>query len=143
MWHLVKLPKIGDPKRGFLSFAEAGRTIPFSIKRVYFIYDVGDPSAIRGQHAHRKVEQVFFCLSGKVTFEVDNGVAKQEYTLSRSDEGLYIGPKVWHTMRNFGPSTVLLAVASDYYDEKEYIRDYQESLEFKRIDEARRGAVQI
>lgn len=127
---LIELPRLGDERRGYLSFGEAGRTIPFEIRRVYYTYAVGDAAAVRGQHAHRKLEQAFFCLHGKVTFRLDDGAQKAQVELNEPHRGLYIGPRLWHDLVDFDGDTVLLALASDYYDEKDYIRDYDEFLEY-------------
>jgi len=121
---LIEFPKIGDDKRGFLSFGESLKGIPFEIKRIYYIYEIGDLSAIRGEHAHKKLEQVFLCIRGKVTFLLDDGERKEKIELKEPNKGLYIGPKLWHNMINFSKDTVILAIASDYYNEEDYIREY-------------------
>ncbi|MCK4252511.1 WxcM-like domain-containing protein [candidate division WOR-3 bacterium] len=127
---LIELPKIGDDKRGFLSIGESRKDIPFEIKRIYYIYKIGDLSVVRGQHAHKKLEQAFFCIHGKVTFLVDDGERREEIELKEPNKGLYIGPKLWHNMIGFSKDTVILAVASDYYNEGDYIRDYDKFVDY-------------
>ena len=127
---LIDLPKIGDNKRGFLSFVESLKDIPFEIKRMYYIYEVGGLSVVRGEHAHKKLEQIFFCIHGKVTFLLDDGERSEEIELGEPNKGLYIGPKLWHTMMNFSKDTVILAVASDYYNEEDYIREYDKFIDY-------------
>lgn len=127
---IIELSKIGDDKRGFLSVGESLKDIPFEIKRIYYIYGIGDSSAVRGQHAHKKIEQVFFCIQGKVTFLLDDGDRKEEIELREPNKGLYIGPKIWNTMIKFSKDAVILAIASHYYNEGEYIRDYNEFIDY-------------
>jgi len=129
---IIELPKIGDDKRGFLSVGESLKDIPFEIKRMYYIYEIGDLSVVRGEHAHKKLEQVFFCIRGKVTFLLNDGEKREEIELKEPNKGLYIGPKLWHTMINFSKDTVILAIASDYYNEEDYIRDYDEFIDYMR-----------
>ena len=114
-----------DDARGSLVPIEAERDIPFAIKRVYFITDVL-PNVIRGLHAHRKLQQVMICLQGSVTVALENFVTKckETVTLNKVNQGLYINTMVWVEMYDFQPGTVLLVLASEYYDEADYIRDY-------------------
>lgn len=124
----IELPKIGDPSRGFLTFGEAERTVPFPIKRAYWIYGAGDPAVSRGAHAHREVEQAFFTLSGSVEVLVDwakPGVPAEQY-VPTPNRGLYLPAMAWHVMRNFAAHTIILVLASGYHDEAEYIRDRAE-----------------
>ena len=127
---IIKLPKIGDEKRGFLSFGESLKEIPFEIRRIYYIYGVGDLSAVRGEHAHKKLEQVFFCVRGKAIFLLDDGDRTKKVELKEPSKGLYIGPQVWHKITGFTKDTVVLAIASGYYDETDYIRDYAEFIDY-------------
>lgn len=126
-WHKVELQKLGDYERGFLTPAEAERSIPFAIKRVYTIYGVPSHAVERGHHAHRRVEQVFICLAGSVIFELQDEEQSEELQLlGQPQEGLYIGSGVWHVMRKFTRNAIVLALASDYHDEGEYVKDYDE-----------------
>jgi hypothetical protein len=117
-----KLPIIPDA-RGNLTFVEGRRHLPFSIERVYYLYDV--PSgAVRGGHAHKGLEQVLIALSGSFDVLVDNGSTRERYSLNRSHTGLYIGPLVWREIDNFSSNAVCLVLASMWYDEEDYFRDY-------------------
>ncbi len=127
---IIELPKIGDDQRGFLSVGESLKEIPFEIKRIYYTYGVGDLSKVRGEHAHKKLKQIFFCVHGKVTFLLDDGERSEEIELSEPNKGIYIGPKLWHTMEKFSKDAVILAIASDYYDEEDYIREYDKFIDY-------------
>lgn len=126
MYKIIELPKIGDLSRGFLSFAESKKSIPFEIKRIFFIYGIENLAATRGGHAHKKVEEVFFCLHGKATFSLFDGKESQTVILDQPEKGLYIGPMVWRVIKGFSPRTVILSLASEYHDEEDYIKDYEE-----------------
>lgn len=120
--HLSDLPVRGDD-RGSLIAIEAGDQVPFDIARVYYIYGTG-PDVARGFHAHRRLKQYAICLSGSCMMRVDDGVEQRDLRLHRPDQGLYLGPMVWHEMRDFSPDCVLLLLADTPYDEADYIRDY-------------------
>lgn len=123
---LIKFPKLGNDKKGFLSVLEAKKNIPFSIKRIYYIYRIGNLSEIRGPHAHKNTEQVFVCMNGKATYFLDDGEDKTKITVVEPNIGIYIGPKIWHYITEFSKDVILVGVASSYYDEKDYIRNYDE-----------------
>jgi len=126
---IINFKKIGNNDVGFLIALEGNREVPFNIKRVYYIYNV--PKEIkRGLHAHKRLEQVLICMSGSVKIKIDDGNEKKIIELNNLNKGLYIGPAIWREMYGFGKSVVLLILASDYYDENDYIRDYEEFLEF-------------
>ena len=108
---------------GKLTPIEAGSDIPFDIKRVYYIYDVND-DIIRGKHSHKKLHQVLICLNGSVDIKIENHFGTQMYTLNDPSVGLYVGPDNWREMSNFSEGSVLLVLASEKYDENDYIRDY-------------------
>ncbi|WP_143891477.1 sugar 3,4-ketoisomerase [Tepidimonas alkaliphilus] len=123
---LIELPKISDP-RGNLSFIEGGRHIPFEIKRVFYLYDVPTEEG-RGAHAHRKLHQFLICLSGSFDVLLDDGEGKRSVHLNRPWKGLHIPPMIWASEVNFDPGSVCLVLASDFYKENDYIRDYEEFL---------------
>ena len=123
---IISLPKISDP-RGNLSFIEGNKHIPFEIKRVYYLYDV-PAEAERGGHGHRKLQQLIVPLAGSFEFIVDDGINKQSFYLKRPWEGLYIPPMTWRDIGNFSSGAVCLVLASEYYDEADYFRDYDEFL---------------
>lgn len=128
--YLTELPKYGNNKRGFLTAMEVDKEIPFQIKRVYYIYGIGNLSEIRGPHAHKQTEQYFVNVKGKATYHLDNGVKKKIIKLDKPNTGIYIGPKIWHYMNDFSDDIILLAVASSYFDENDYLREYNEFIKF-------------
>jgi len=129
--HTIDLPKISDP-RGNLTFIESGRNIPFEIKRVFYIYDVPTASD-RGAHAHKNLHQFLICLSGSFDVEIDDGYEKKIIHLNRPWNGLHIPPMFWASEINFDPGTVCLVLTSDFYDETDYIRNYNEYLAIKKV----------
>lgn len=122
---LQKFHTIGD-KRGYLVSLEENRNIPFSIKRVYYIYGTNDQP--RGFHAHKELQQILVCVSGSCKVKLDDGKSQSVYTLSAANEGLFVDKMIWREMYDFSNNCVLLVLASNYYDEEDYIRDYEEFL---------------
>ncbi|WP_026887162.1 sugar 3,4-ketoisomerase [Clostridium beijerinckii] len=118
---LFKFLNIGS-KYGNLTPIEGLVDIPFDIKRIYYITKVPQDIS-RGFHAHRKLHQVLICLNGSVKIKVKSPKEESEFTLDNSAVGLYIGPYVWREMYDFSEGAVLLVLASDYYDEDDYIRN--------------------
>jgi len=119
--------KILGDDRGSLISIEQGKNIPFDIKRVYYIF--GTKSNIRrGFHAHKKLKQMAICISGSCEFLFDNGKTKKTILLNSLDKGLLINDMIWHEMYNFSSDCVLMVLADDFYDESDYIRDYDEFL---------------
>lgn len=112
---------------GKLTFLESERDIPFEIRRAYYIYDIAKGER-RGFHAHKQLEQYLICVKGECTILLEDSKEKTEVVLNRPNEGLYVGPGVWHEMFDFSEDAVLLVLASDYYDEADYIRSYDEFL---------------
>jgi hypothetical protein len=120
---IINLPKIADP-RGNLTFIEAGRHIPFDIRRVYYLYDVPGGGE-RGGHAHKALSQLIMAMSGSFDVILDDGSEKQRFHLNRSYYGLYVSPMIWRELDNFSSGSVCMVLASNYYDEADYYRDYQ------------------
>lgn len=116
------MPRILDP-RGALTFAESSVHVPFPIQRIYYLYDVPG-GAQRGGHAHRRLRQVLIAVAGSFDVVLDDGEARQRYTLNRSYLGLYVGEMVWRELENFSSGSVCLVLASEPYDEADYFRDY-------------------
>lgn len=123
---LIELPRITDP-RGNLTFVEEDRHIPFSIKRVYYLYDVPG-GAQRGGHAHKKLWQLIIAMSGSFTVTLDDGTQQKNIMLNRSYLGLIICPMIWRVIDDFSSGAVSMVLASEYYDEIDYFRDYDEFL---------------
>lgn len=121
---IINLPKISDP-RGNLTFIEGEQHIPFNVKRVFYLYDV-PTGEDRGAHAHKELHQFLVCLSGSFDVHLEDGINKKIVHLNRPWVGLYIPPMVWGAEVNFDPGSVCLVMASDRYDEADYIRDYDQ-----------------
>ena len=129
---IINIPKISDSQgRGNLSFIEKN-IIPFKIKRVYYLYDVPSDGS-RGGHAHKKLNQFLIPLSGSFDVIVDDGSSKKTFTLNKPNKGLYIPNGIWREMENFSSGAICLVLASDYFDESDYFRDYKRFIQFKHI----------
>lgn len=118
---IIQLPKVTD-RRGNLSFIEEERHVPFPIRRVFYIYDI--PSGqTRGAHAHKTLHQFVVCLSGSLEVQLADGLVERTVRLNRPWIGLHIPPMIWANEANFDPGTVYVVLASELYDEADYIRD--------------------
>lgn len=124
--NIVHIPKIKDD--GFLFFAQNPDHIPFDVKRVYYITE---PVAglTRGKHAHKKTRQLLFCLRGKVRMLLSDGVRTEQIVLKSPEQGIMLEKMVWHDMLDMDENTILLVLASEKFDPKDYIRDYEEFLD--------------
>lgn len=127
---IVNLPKFLD-SRGNLSFVEQHNHVPFEIKRTYWIYDVPGGEQRWGR-AFKECEEFIISLSGSFDVILDDGNEKHTFTLNRSYFGLYIPKGMWRVLDNFSTNSVALVMASTYYDEDDYIRDYEEFVKFKQ-----------
>lgn len=125
-YKMMNLEVISD-KRGKLVALESNKNLPFMIKRVYYIYDTL-PDLERGFHAHKDLEQLVVAIDGACEFVLDDGKSRESVWINRPDVGLYIGKNMWREMRKFSYGCKLMILASDYYNENEYIRDYGEFL---------------
>jgi dTDP-4-dehydrorhamnose 3,5-epimerase-like enzyme len=124
---LIPIPKIEDP-RGNLSVIEKN-ILPYEIKRVYYLYDV--PSgAERGGHAHKNLQQFLVALSGSFDVLLNDGSNERTVTLNKPDQGILITPGIWRELKNFSSGSVCLVVASDVFQESDYIREFDEFLAF-------------
>ena len=108
---------------------EEFKDIPFKIKRVYYMYDTGE-GVTRGFHAHKNLEQILICIHGSCKVRLDNGFEKKIVPLEKPYEGLYVSNDMWREMFDFSSDAVLLVLASDYYNEDDYIRDYDKFIEY-------------
>ena len=115
--------------RGQLVALEEFKDIPFEIKRVYYMYDTKE-GVRRGFHAHKCLEQILICIHGSCKILLDNGTEKKIVALEKPYEGLYVSNDMWREMYDFSPDAVLMVLASEYYDECDYIRDYDEFLKY-------------
>ena len=126
----IRFPQHGDERGKLIALESLAELVPFEVKRVYYIFDT-TPGTVRGKHAHKALKQVLICVSGACTIECEmpDGT-KTEHRLDWPDRGLLIEGLVWREMKEFSKDAVLLVLASEHYDESDYIRDYAE---FKRI----------
>ncbi|ART78821.1 sugar 3,4-ketoisomerase [Oceanisphaera avium] len=122
----INFPPLGD-ERGSLVALEADNTVPFDIKRVYYIFNT-QAGVARGFHAHHNLKQVAVCVTGKCRMVLDDGKTREDVWLDSPTKGLLIGDLVWREMHDFSEDCVLLVLASEHYDETDYIRDYEEFL---------------
>ncbi len=127
---IIKLPKITD-SRGNITFIEGQRHIPFPIKRVYYLYDVPGGER-RGGHAHWQLEQFIISTSGSFDVITYNGYEQTRFHLNRSYYGLYIPRMMWRELENFSSGSVCLVIASEYFDQDDYIYDFDEYIELVR-----------
>lgn len=118
----------GD-ERGQLIALEEMKNIPFVIKRVYYMYDTVK-GVTRGYHAHKSLQQILICVHGSCKIRLDDGKEKKVVTLDSPDEGLYVSNVIWREMFDFSPDAVLMVLASELYDEGDYIRNYDEFLSY-------------
>ncbi len=123
---IIKLQLFNDFPDGNLAIAEAKKSVPFEIKRVYYINSLFNKKAVRGHHAHKKLDQIIFCINGSFTLNLDDGRTKQKILLDNPGLGVRLGPLLWHTMEKFSSDCVILVLANDYYKESDYLRDYNE-----------------
>ncbi len=117
--------EIKGDETGSLIALESFKNIPFEIKRVYYIFNTCKELA-RGRHAHKNLKQVLICISGRCKIKLDDGKQQETIELNQKNKGLLIGEMIWREMFDFSNDCVLLVLASEYYDEEEYIRDYNE-----------------
>ena len=125
---LINLPKITDP-RGNLTVAEGADVVPFDIKRAYWVYDVPGGES-RGGHAHKRLRQLVVALSGSFTVTLDNGYERRTVLLNHPWQGLVIETNIWRTLDDFSSGAVCLVLASDHFEEDDYIYDYDEFLAY-------------
>jgi len=126
----IELQQVVDENDGVLSIAEELINIPFKVRRVYYIYGLSHKNAQRGMHAHKELEQIIFCINGSFKLLLDDGENQQFIYLSDPNRGIYMGPKLWHKMFEFSSDCIILVFASDLYNEKDYIRNFNEFLDF-------------
>ena len=123
---LIDLPRITDP-RGNLTFIEGRRHVSFDINRVYYLYDVPG-GAERGGHAHKVSEEFLIAMSGSFDVILNDGMQKKRFHMNRSYFGLYVPAKIWRELENFSSGSVCMVLASDFYSEADYYRNYEEFL---------------
>lgn len=127
---IIELDRHHSERKGNLSVVENGITLPFDVKRVYYLYDVPSGES-RGSHAHKELEQLIVAASGSFRVTLDDGRTKRTFFLNRPYQGLYVKPGLWRDLDDFSSGAVCMVLASDVYKPEDYIRDYQEFLKLR------------
>lgn len=127
---LVELDKHHSDRKGNLTVVENGSTLPFDVKRVYYLYNIPGGEG-RGAHAHRELEQLIIAASGSFTVTLDDGKSKRSFFLNRPYQGLYVKPGLWRDLVDFSSGAVAMVLASEVYQKEDYIREYQDFLLFR------------
>lgn len=129
---MIELDKHHSDRKGNLTVVENNVTIPFSVKRIYYLYDIPGGEE-RGAHAHKALQQLIVAASGSFDVILDDGNVKRTFTLNRPYQGLLVVPGIWRELKDFSSGSVCLVLASMPYESDDYIRDYNEFVEYKRI----------
>lgn len=127
---MIELDRHHSDRRGNLTVVENGKTLPFDVKRVYYLYDVPGGES-RGAHAHKELSQLIIAASGSFTVTLDDGKCKRSFFLNRPYQGLYVKPGMWRTLEDFSSGAVCMVLASDVYKVSDYIRTYEDFLKFR------------
>ncbi len=130
---IIELDKHHSDRKGNLTVVENGITLPFGVKRVYYLYDVPGGES-RGAHAHKDLSQLIVAASGSFTVTLDDGKVKRSFFLNRPYQCLYVKPGLWRDLDDFSSGAVCMVLASDIYLLDDYIRDYDEFLKFRNND---------
>lgn len=129
----IKFKTHGD-ESGTLVAIEECRDIPFNVKRVYYMYGT-EKDVVRGRHAHKSLQQVVICVHGSCKIKLDDGRKSEIISLNSPDEGIFLANNIWREVFEFSPDAVLMVLASDYYLESDYIRNYDEFLKYVKSQE--------
>lgn len=127
---MIELSRHHSDRKGNITVIENGVTVPFNVKRTYYLYDVPGGES-RGGHAHKDLHQLIVAASGSFTVTLDDGSVKRTFLLNRPYQGLLVVPGIWRTLDDFSSGAVCMVLASEGYDEADYIRDYNEFLKLK------------
>lgn len=128
---VIELSRHHSDRKGTISVVQNGDTVPFNVKRVYYLYDVPGGES-RGSHAHRELSQLIVAASGSFRVTLDDGDVKRSFVLNRPYQGLYVAPGIWRDLDDFSSGAVCMVLASDVYRAEDYIRDYDEFQEFRK-----------
>lgn len=128
---MVELDRHHSDRKGNLTVVENGQTLPFDVKRVYYLYDVPGGES-RGAHAHKELSQLIIAASGSFTVTLDDGKCKRSFFLNRPYQGLYVKPGMWRDLEDFSSGAVCMVLASEVYKEEDYIKDYKEFLKYRK-----------
>ncbi len=129
---MIELSRHHSDRKGNLTVVQNGVTIPFGVKRVYYLYDVPGGES-RGAHAHRELEQLIVAASGSFRVTLDDGNVKRSFILNRPYQGLYVKPGIWRDLDDFSSGAVCMVLASEKYNANDYIRDYDDFLAFREL----------
>jgi len=127
---VIELPKIHNRAGNITVLDHKDTILPFEVKRIYYLYDVPGGES-RGGHAHKALHQLIIAASGSFDVVIDDGTIKRTITLNRPNYGLYVSPGIWRDLRNFSSGSVLLVMASERYNEQDYLREYEDFLKYK------------
>lgn len=127
---ILEMDKHHSDDRGNITVVENLKTVPFNVKRAYYLYDVPGGGS-RGSHAHKQLQQLIIAASGSFDVTLDDGNVKRTFTLNRPYQGLLIVPGIWRDLNNFSAGSVCLVLASEKYDEADYVRNYDEFIKYK------------
>lgn len=130
---VIELDRHHSDRKGNLTVVENGVTVPFDVKRIYYLYDVPGGES-RGAHAHKNLSQLIVAVSGSFRVTLDDGNVKRSFILNRPYQGLFVRPGLWRDLDDFSSGAVCMVLASDVYSEEDYIRTYNQFLEFKGIE---------
>lgn len=129
---IIEFDKHYSDRKGNISVVQNGDTVPFDVKRVYYLYDVPGGES-RGAHAHKKLSQLIVAASGSFRVILDDGRAKRTFFLNRPYQGLLVKPGIWRDLNDFSSGAVCMVLASEKYDPDDYIRDYDEFIKFREL----------
>ena len=130
---IIELDKHHSDRKGNLTVVQNSETVPFDVKRIYYLYDIPGGES-RGSHAHKELSQLIIAASGSFRVTLDDGNVKRSFILNRPYQGLYIKPGIWRDLDDFSSGAICMVLASDIYDKEDYIRDYDEFLNYRKND---------
>ena len=128
---IIELDKHHSDRKGNLSVVQSNGIVPFDIKRIFYLYDVPGGEN-RGGHAHKEVHQLIIAASGSFSVTLDDGRVKRTFFLNHPYQGLYVVPGIWNSLNDFSSGAVCLVIASGKYDEADYIRDYEDFIQYRK-----------
>ena len=131
---VIELGSHHTDRQGNLTVVENGKTIPFNVKRIFYLYDVPG-GASRGGHAHKTLSQLIVAVSGSFSITLDDGVVRRTYLLNHPYQGLIIEPGIWNTLDDFSSGAVCMVLTSDFFSEEDYIREYADFLKLRKISQ--------
>ena len=131
---IIELDRHHSKRKGDICVVENNQTIPFDVKRIYYLYDIPG-GASRGAHAHKELAQFIVAVSGSFTVTLDDGNVKRSFQLNRPYQGLLVTPGIWRQLDDFSSGSVCMVLASELYEEEDYIHNYDEFLKFRKDEE--------